>query len=78
MSVAAKLSAFAVVLVLCFAAAFGVGAAVGPIDDAPADPGHSVSTTEPGTSPASHGGAPVDPAVDPGDGTGQHGTGHGG
>jgi hypothetical protein len=51
MSVAAKLAAFAAVLVLCFAAAFGVGAAVGPIDDAPAEPGHgaphapSASTT---------------------------------
>jgi hypothetical protein len=53
MSVAAKLAAFAAVLVLCFAAAFGVGAAVGPIDDAPAEPGHGAphapsATTTPG------------------------------
>lgn len=72
MSVAAKLAAFVLVLVLCFAAAFGVGAAVGPIDDAPAEPGHSVTTTSaPGTGPASHGG-------DAGGDTGQHGTEQGG
>lgn len=75
MSVAAKLAAFAAVLVLCFAAAFGVGAAVGPIDDAPGDSDHSVSTTSaPGVGSGSRGGAPVDP----GGGSGQHGTGHGG
>ena len=33
MNVVARLVAFVVVLVLCFGAAFAVGAAVGPIDD---------------------------------------------
>ncbi len=60
MSVPAKLAAFAVVLVLSFGAAYGVGAAVGPIEDGSVDDGHAptVSTPPPipATADAEHGG----------------------
>ncbi len=45
MSVAAKLVGFALVLVVCFGAAYAVGAAVGPLDDAPSTSSHSTPTT---------------------------------
>lgn len=45
MSVPAKLAAFAVVLVLSFGAAYGVGAAVGPIEDDPPDGAHTPAAT---------------------------------
>lgn len=60
MGVAARLAAFAVVLVVCFAGAFALGSAVGPFDeattgeyhDAPAPQGdgdaHDPSSTEHG------------------------------
>jgi hypothetical protein len=35
MSIVARLAAFVAVLVLCFGAAYAVGAAVGPVDDSP-------------------------------------------
>ena len=47
MGVAARLAAFAAVLVICFAGAFALGSAVGPVD--------SVSTTEYHQAPAPHG-----------------------
>jgi hypothetical protein len=52
MGVAARLAAFAVVIVVCFAGAFALGSAVGPFDTA--------SSTENHGSPAPHsdGGAP--------------------
>jgi hypothetical protein len=54
-SVPAKLVAFAVVLALSFGAAYGVGAAVGPIDDAQDDP-HTTATTITPMADADHGG----------------------
>jgi hypothetical protein len=47
MSVVARLAAFVAVLVLCFGAAYAVGAAVGPLDDGPATSGGSSPTTAP-------------------------------
>lgn len=55
MSVAAKLAGFALVLVVCFVAAYGVGAAVGPLDDAPSTDGHTPTTAAPVG--ADHGGS---------------------
>jgi hypothetical protein len=49
-SVVAKLVAFVVVLVLCFGAAYAVGAAVGPIDD-----GEPAGVTTSTTMPMGHG-----------------------
>jgi hypothetical protein len=46
MGVAARLAAFAVVLVVCFAGAYALGSAVGPFDTA--------SSTESHESPAPH------------------------
>jgi hypothetical protein len=46
-SVVAKLVAFLVVLVLCFGAAYAVGAAVGPIGDDGEPAGVTTSTTMP-------------------------------
>ncbi len=40
MGVAARLAAFAVVLVVCFAGAFALGSAVGPFDDATSSEDH--------------------------------------
>jgi hypothetical protein len=48
MGVAARLAAFAVVLVVCFVGAFALGSAVGPFDTA--------TTTEYHESPAPHSG----------------------
>ena len=48
MSVVARLAAFVAVLVLCFGAAYAVGAAVGPLDDGPATSGGSSPTTSVG------------------------------
>ena len=45
MSVPVRLGAFAVVLVLVFGAALGVGAAVGPLDDGTGAP-HGASSTD--------------------------------
>ena len=57
MSVPVKLAAFAVVLALSFGAAYGVGAAVGPIEDDPSDAAHTPAATTGGTmTDADHGG----------------------
>ena len=45
MSVPLRLAAFALVLVVCFGAAYGVGAAVGPLDDGDAAVPHATVTT---------------------------------
>lgn len=58
MSVAAKLMAFVVVLVVCFGAAYAVGAAVGPIDQDDGTPAHAPApsaTTQMGTHGSEHG-----------------------
>ncbi len=50
MTTAARLALFAAVLVVAFAASFGVGAAVGPVDeDDPAPPPTTAPVEQPGT-----------------------------
>jgi hypothetical protein len=59
MSVPLRLAAFALVLVVCFGAAYGVGAAVGPADDGGATVPHATVTTaapDPRHSGEEHGG----------------------
>lgn len=54
MGTAAKLTSFAVALVAVFGAAFGVGRAVGPLDDEPTSP-PAVATTTTMTTHGGHG-----------------------
>ena len=64
MGTAAKLTSFAVALVAVFGAAFGVGRAVGPLDDEPTSP-PAVTTTTTMTTHGGHGGAPRAPRTSP-------------
>lgn len=55
-SVTAKLAGFAVGLVAVFGAAFGIGRAVGPLDDRPTGPAATTTTTmAPMTTHGGHG-----------------------
>lgn len=72
MNVPARLAGFAAVLVVVFGAAFGLGAAVGPIDPAPVD-----ATERGGHSPTDSSDGPSGTGTDHGTGDGT-GTDHGG